>query len=895
MNPTRLGWKASTTTPVVSVLVAAVVALVSLVGAALPGVLAASRDAESSWVLDRVQPLTRDLSARPIPASPVPGEGSGRTAMALPEGAEAWGAALDDLDRYASGLDPALRDVLGVPQAIVHLEDLRLTTERRPVPPIGSLILHLDPRWQERVRIVDGVAPEWGGAPADGVLDIVLTRTIAEPLDWPVGETRTWGVGERSRPLRLAAIAEPLDDDAGSWIRTQNALVPTVEDANNQQVLHGGAFADPALIEQLDRFGVRSTDLWFPLVPDRLETDRIDELLRATLTVPPLRSDFVDAEDNRLTDAELSTGMADGLRAALDRVDGLDAMAGIVAAGPLGLLVVVSTLAARLLAVRRRSTLVLAAARGASPALLAGWLALEGLSIGVVGAVAGCLAGSLLAPGGGPAVLVLPALAALVPAVTLPFAGLDATAASRRRDLDAGVGGRGRVLSEVGVVLVAAFAVVPVLATPPDGEAAPSASALVLPIAIATVGGLAAARVLPPVLTVLAATLRRARGPVALVGPARAIRDPALRVLALGAMVGAVAIAVFAAGLSATVSGGIRDAVRYRVGADARIVAPFVDADAIAAIRALDGVERAAPVYADERREVTFPVGSGRATVYVVDVAEMRAVQSGGSALPWVDRLTRAGEPVPVIASEEFARRAGGETVQIRSHDLDIVGVAPSDGPLGPGRLWVAVDRSVAEQIVRTPFSPAVVLVKLDAGASAGDLAAPVRRLLGDAAGVTGVEEAVVDRATEPVVGTLVGVAAAASSLAAALLAVTVALSLILAGRARARDFTLLGALGVRRRQQWGLVLWEIVPAAVVCAPFGVAAGMTLAALVARARDLRVFTGGTVAPPVEVDPWLVLVLLGGFGLVVALATTIALATARRTDVAGTLRSIDPEG
>jgi hypothetical protein len=53
---------------------------------------------------------------------------------------------------------------------------------------------------------------------------------------------------------------------------------------------------------------------------------------------------------------------------------------------------------------------------------------------------------------------------------------------------------------------------------------------------------------------------------------------------------------------------------------------------------------------------------------------------------------------------------------------------------------------------------------------------------------------------------------------------------------------------------------------------------------------VRSFTGGTIQPRETFDPLVLLALVGGFFVVVAVAALLAIAAARRVDIARTLRT-----
>jgi putative ABC transport system permease protein len=572
----------------------------------------------------------------------------------------------------------------------------------------------------------------------------------------------------------------------------------------------------------------------------------------------------------------------------------------LIASGPFLVAVVVLALAARMLALRRRSTLLLAAARGASVPLRAGLLAAEGAVVGVVGATAGAIAGVIVGGEAGPSSFAVPAIAAITPAVVLPVLGL--LVARRRTRADAGSGsaaaGRVRLAAELSVLVFAGAATVLVLlaGAPVDG-AGPPPVLTALPLLLAAVGCVVALRLTPLLLGVVERSGAGRRGLISLVGPARARRDPAVRVAPVLAVVVGVAIAVFSVAFSATVDAGIRVAARSVVGADLRVQASYLSEDQLAELAAMDGVRAAAPVYADERVRAELPDADLPVTVYVIDVTELRAVQTDPeSAVPLPDALldgTRG--PVPVIVSSELAEQVGDETLEVDGTAVEVVGVAPSQTPLGSTRTWVAVDRSIADQLIDTTFSPAVVLLDLDPEADAAAAVEHAHAIAGPGSQAATPASAAASRLDDP---SLVGLQVAlltAIGVVAVLLALAIGMTLVLGAPSRGRLLALLGALGFRRSRELALIVWEVAPAIVLALPIGAAIGLALPFVVVPALDLTGFVGGTDQPVVRLGGLMPVWVVLGFLGVTVVALLIAALVARRVTAARTLRSIDEEG
>ena len=89
--------------------------------------------------------------------------------------------------------------------------------------------------------------------------------------------------------------------------------------------------------------------------------------------------------------------------------------------------------------------------------------------------------------------------------------------------------------------------------------------------------------------------------------------------------------------------------------------------------------------------------------------------------------------------------------------------------------------------------------------------------------------------------------------IAAGYCALAIVLALVVTGQSRSRNLSFLRTLGLSDRQARGLIAWEIVPMAAITAAVGVVLGVALPKLVGPAIDLRPFTGGLGAAPLEND------------------------------------------
>jgi putative ABC transport system permease protein len=894
----RLAWRSATTTPAVSVLVIVVVALVSFAGTVAPRLLQVAQTTMVQYALSAEAASQRDFgdSVRGMPSA---GAGGSDAAAELPDELRgSWGKNADQLAAIGRLMEPRLGDVVGQPRTTVHFDVATAVAARDDVPRT-RVILTLDPRLDGRIDIVEGAAP--AAVVAGEPIDILLTDRVAEQTGWTVGEVRTLDyplLGDV--PVRLSGIARAIDPSDPAWSHVPASLRADVhDDGLSPPEYTGVAFADARSLAALTPMAVSaSTDMWFPLDVDRIRASGVPELVTemrrfgaAALTLP------VISDGGARTEADLAfvSVAASTLTKADERAAGVAAVIAVAVSGPVAVAIVVLVLAARLLAVRRRTTVALAAARGASQKRIVALLALEGAVLGVAGGVLGLLAGVLVGHGTGPLAGLAPLLVALIPAVALPALGLRLAGRRGRADEAQRRSGPWRGVAELTLVAVAAAAVVLTLATDAGG---PTPLLVVLPVLLAAAGCVVALRITPVLLRIVGRSVRSTRGLVPLLGPARAERDPAIGVAPVLAIVVGTAIAVFSSGFLATVASGTDAAARALIGADIRVTSPYFTQEQLDAIARVDGVAAAAPVYADVRTLVHFPRTDANVTVFVIDADELRAVQGeGGDAFPAgaLEHPTDPSGPVPVVISDGVAELVDGEAFELRDSAVEVVATVDGPSPFGSSGAWIAVDRAHAGEVVFPTFSPTMVLVRTEEAASLATVRASIADLLVPGSATTVPAEVAAQHHTDPGSGALAAGLFSAIGVVAVLLALAIALTLVLSSAARGRLFALLGALGLPRRQELGLVAWELAPAIVVSVPVGALVGLALVPLVSSALDLTVFTGGFAPPATDFGGATTAGLVLLFLLVSLAAVAAAYLFARRTAAARTIRTIDEEG
>jgi len=904
-GPVGLAIRAALTTPALSLFALLIVAATAFVGAAAPGLLQQAQTQSLRYALADVDPTLRDVTAT---TRGVPDTGNGgirhvRVAALADDLKPLWGFAFGTLSDAREQMDAAAKRVLGEPELVVTFDMSEADpADVTPIHPRGEFILAFDPFFEEKVTWVGGDKPRRS---SDGPMEVGATQAVADAMAWEVGDVRRLEYsGDILKDVMLTGIYEPVDASDGYWSHLPISLQPGMRpDGLAPPIYSGRLFGAPEELAGMDGVSrIVSTTAWYPLKVDAVEAAEARDTLtgiRAFSAAPVLLS--VTAANFFYDGLSFGTSSTLTMENALVRIDSTTAIVALIAGGPLAVALVVLALTSRMLALRRRPSIMLAAARGASIRLLSGLLAVEGLVIGALGAAGGAAAGLAVGGGRGAVVFLVPAVIALTPVVVLPVLGLLLSRRRVRADLGATSRtiARWRLAAELAVLVLAGVAVGLVLAGARSSAGAGVDPLLTLvPLLLAGVGCVLTLRLVPLALAAIERGVPGRRSLLALVGPARARRDPEIRVAPVLAVVVGVAISVFSVAFMTTIDVGIRAAARETAGADLRVQAAYMNQGQLNDLADVDGVASTAPVYADEQREADLPNGTLRILVYVIDVDELRDVQNDPqTAIPLPGGLTAGGAtgPVPVIASQRLADRDGAETMTVAGELVDILATAPSETPLGSATSWIAVDRSQASRLVATEFTPSVALVDLEPGADLAAVTEAVHEIAGASSIVTTPEGIAEVRSSDPALTGVQTALLVAIGVVTVLLALAIGMTLVLGAPARGRLLALLGALGFRRSRELPIVLWEVVPAVAVALPVGVGVGLLLPFIVIPAIDLTGFIGGESQPDVQLGGFAPVFVAAGFLVVTTIAVLVAALVARRVTAARTLRSIDEEG
>ena len=725
---------------------------------------------------------------------------------------------------------------------------------------VYRLSYQIDPQADERIAYTAGRAPR----PSDQVIEIAMSTSSAEEMRWDLGETRT--VDPDGVPLppdgdtasgvfraTLVGTFDVVDPAADFWGHATGVAQPDVfDDGDHPRRIRAVAVVDPSAAQQVAvTFAVTG---WYSL-------DLADITPESAGTLLPEIRKFVAAHpvfggtSGFSQQVSLDTGLTTALPDAAARTDALRAILLVVAAGPFGAMIAVFELAVRTIVARRRPTIALASARGASGAQLRGALALEGVAGGLIPGLLGILAAVLLVPGLlAPLDLVPALLLALVPIGFLALQGGERGLRDTRSDGGGGRAAAVRIVVEIAIWLLAAGSVALLLTRglgSVDEGVAFDPFVVAAPILLALAVCVLVLRLLPPVLAAIHRGMRSRSGLIGFAGSARAVRERGLGVGAALAVVIAVGIAIFAVTLGATVSGATRDTARLAAGGgDALLSNSSFSTGQIDATTAVEGVERLAPIEDLGQTKLDGWLG-GRIDLVATQWTDLAAIRDDIPA----DLADAPAGTIPAIVSATTAAslQASGATLSYRDQAITIVGTLPAD----PGwRLasqdWVLVDTSHVIYPSGQSFTPDVLIVQQQPGTV---LSLDALTTASGAAYTVSLDEALGGLSRSPAVAALGGLLGVAAVLAALLALVAIMLAGQLVAAASRRIYGALRTLGATRSQIAGLSVWTVAPSIAAALVAGVGLGVALPYLVIAGVDLGPFTGGAVVTTPSANPW----------------------------------------
>ena len=800
--------------------------------------------------------------------------GPGTSVDGMDEGsAEVWGNVDDGLAGLRATIPGPLRDATEAAGYNVVTEPSRSKPYAKPA---AGIRMGYDPRFLSRVTVVEGDAPRTvpDEIPFDAPIDVITTQAIADRLWWKVGETRILELPDRlEQVITLSGIFEPNDASAPYWEHTSYGLIASVpEEAEYTEAL---VFANAAGAPAADVSVLNPrSSLWYSVRPDAIAASTTEEIARQAREFTTVAQDI-----GNQTRMPFRTKLPELLDEVAVRNASSQAILATILAGPLGLAVAIEILIARLAVSRLRQSLDLLAARGSSAAQLRVLLALPTLVIGV-GATAVGVAIGLLLPGGrlGVGGIAAVATVAVAPALIVTLLGT----ANRRSGPSRLPTGRLRIAVEALVAMAAVAALVTITRRGVgSGESGGvDLLAAATPLLLSLLGCVVALRLYPLALGRALAATSRSRGVAPLLGIARALRAGSAGLVPILAVLIGVSVAVFSGVLTTTLSSGLQTASRVEVGADIGVADVRLDVSTVDEIRGVPGVDSAAAI-STENFHYLYPEDQSRVTVTLalVDSADLARVQRDRAyAIPLTDELLTAdGGVVPLLVSTAVAESTRGKSSSmLDKYDVRLISPGVYAPIIREAPSWVLADRVHAEALhYATPTTATQVLVRLEPGASVERVRADIQSIAGDGASLTTPADVAETIIANPAVGGIRGAALLAIAGSVVLSLTALVLTTVIDGRQRRRSLALLAPLGLSGRQGRSAVAWELAPLSLVGLVVGLVLGAVLSLVLLTTVDLRPFTGNAVQPAVVADPLWLLVIVGGFAVVLTAVGALA--------------------
>jgi len=725
-------------------------------------------------------------------------------------------------------------------------------------------------------------------------IQIVMSASAAKRMGWKLGEVREVPLGVPPQP-RAVTLVGTVTPDAGADFWQLDPLRSHVAFEN----LGDGGFkmtavvwTAPAQWQQLYTQVAASTTGWYGVDSSNLTSSTVGVLqtqLAKFLATPqplnPFLLHFTTHLDTTLSDYVAAAGPAQTLLL-------------LLASGPLGVAIAVLFLGVELLVERRRATLALLSARGASGVRIRGSLALETLAVSVPAAAVALAVTVAILPGPRDVLtIVLASLCAIVPPVVMAALG-----SSRTREQRVAARGRGfarwRWLVEC-VVVAAAVAALTVLITrgltPSAGTIAADPLVVATPLLICLAASVVVLRLYPFALAAAATALRRRRGATGFLGAVRGERTSASTLVPVLAVLVGIAVTVFSSVVFTTERTGIQQDARGTVGADISVTATQLTGAQIERMRKTPGVAQLATVESAGYANLAKDGTSQPVFVMTTDTASLARLQAD---LPSTAR-TPAGMAHRVSGRAQVLLGgwdAGGNArdgvlsigdQELRVHEASVTAVP---GDFIANSPWLLLDTRVLPKGFGLHAGvTTTALVLLEPGVDAAAVQKRLSMIAGQGAVLHSAPAQADAARAAPVVGGLERMLVIAIVLAFVLCTLALLLALVSNAVNRQRLSATLRTLGFSRRQNGALTAWEIGPT--VCAGLigGLAAGLALPFVVVAPLNLAAFTGGTAHPMIAVNGAFIALAVVGFLVVSGVSTVIAMIVSSRRSVASVLR------
>ncbi|WP_085477017.1 hypothetical protein [Rathayibacter oskolensis] len=783
------------------------------------------------------------------------------------------------LATFASELPDRLPTTLA--DAARQIDTGVLSPELAATTPSGTVDLRigvLAPSAAGAVRPVSGLLPP--DAPDAGAVPVVVSAANAAAAGLAVGSTVAIDGATPDSDVTLVVTGIVETDDPGDARWTDLPGVWDLTSARN--VPSFTVLTDPASFDVVaPRFpGPSSGTVRVSFDPAWFDLERT--------TAAGGSIDAVETASWTLTEgAPLSVTAVSGWEEALEgfppAVAAATAQLSTLAAGLLGVAVLVAVLSGTALARRRRPEIALLRSHGASLGVIGVHAAAESAAVTLLGVALA----SAVAPGASDAGLMLgiAAIVAAAPVVATLRPLLRPVPSVRARAVR--LGGAGAL------VAVAAASILALRTGGGTAAAGVDPLALVAPVLCAAVVTVLLAPLASTVARPLATAAARTRGPGTLLAGAGAQEGRSM--LTLVAVVLAASAAVTSLVLLQSVAAGQEAQSWQAVGADARVDgAPggVALADELAGAGAT-----AAAVTELDRIGVEGASRSTTATVRAVDsdyaalLAALPADQPLQAAAPAVGALAvpaPTGRPLPALVDARLASRVGSDvfTLDLGGAPVEVVAAG---APLPGEESLVLVDREslLAALAVDGATDDQTAEARRAALADPGTVLAvgpDVReQTAGITAGVVTLREDVLDRQRGAALVSGADDATLQSLLATGALAVlALVVTTVIGARRRGRTLALLSALGVPGRTRFALAAGELVPLVAGGVLGGVVTAAAVLSVAWPAFGVDTLVGGTAV--VSVPPWLLPGVLGAAlaALAVALAVDAPLSSRIRT-------------
>lgn len=928
--------------PWVSILLAVVVLVVSLLATAWPRLVLDMSTRQVSYVMDSLSAVRRDVTGTAT-ASVLPP----RAEQAEPSGAgeEDWSLLQDNLESVVEDQPEPLRSV--VQGGGVHV-DLMQTAEG--LAPSGAsygaleVTLRVDPGLADHVDLVRGQWPAamvnqdavggfslLGVDPGRELPDIGDYELIQVALLDEAARELNWEVGERWGGLRLTGTYAPRDADDPRWAHAVNSVSVGSTAAQGALTAQVTGYLAPTSSGAVDTApGQVTVRAALPLDVSALRGDQVDDLLTQLEQLSSAQTELLPAGPVGPTadpvDVSLDTEAFPTIRQIVAQQQTSASLLAVIAAGPIGVTLAVLLLGTRLIRSRRAGTVGLAVARGASPRQVRGLLAVEGLLVGLPAAALGYLAASWLLPTStGASELVLAGVVGLLPALALVLTRATGTVREVRRDLRSRTGSRVRAVGEVGLVLLAALAVwrlverglagVSVEADPAT-ESVGGAEAVggvadgavgagvqmdtgvdpllaATPVLLALVACVITMRLYPLLVRLLLAWLRKGRALTGFLGAARALRDPAAGVLPALSVILGVAVGVSSVVLASTVQEGASVAVWESAGAQVRASGPTMGPEVREALRDIDGVAEVGTAREIDRPSVLSGGISAEGVRIVVIDDEMQQVSADAGPLPPLPaELFEVRSPAPVVTLGALTPSSG--QAQLRTFgEVEVIGHQPALPGVRTRGQTLVMSVGNWEAVQSRVSSGTMALVSLTGAVPAEQVTSRVAATVPTALVETPELAEQAFRAA-PITSGLLNAFLVAVGVSAGLTALAILLAHFMGSVSRGRMLAVLRTLGMPPGQGRSLTAWEFGPLVATALVVGAATGALVSWVLVRAVDLTGLTGGAAQPELAVDGALLTLVLGAVVVTMVATITVSAILAARSDLAQQLR-IGDEG